>query len=141
MTFRLNAPDLVITRFCWSELGVFGEMYVAGQRIYTVERPWLGNQRSVSCIPLGFYECRPQHYNRGGYDAIEICDVPDRTHILFHRANTPSDLAGCVGVASRLGCLNNTWAALDSKPAFALLMRHFNRRFLLEIRAYAPVPA
>lgn len=139
MTFHLSPPDLVLTRFCWSELGVFGELYVDGQRLYTVERPWLGNQRSVSCIPLGFYDCQPRRYHRGGYDAVEVCNVPDRTHILFHRANTASDLAGCIGVASRLGCLENTWAALGSRPAFELFMRHFNRPFVLEIRSYQPV--
>ena len=30
----------------------------------------------------------------------EIYEVPDRTVILFHTANTASDLHGCVGVGS-----------------------------------------
>lgn len=129
---------LILTRFAWSDFGCFGEIYVDGQRLYTVERPWLGNQKAVSCIPLGVYTCRPRRYMRGGYDAVEVCDVPDRTHILFHKANSMHDLAGCLGVVSRLGTLKGIWAGLDSATAFALFMTHFNREFQLDIRQYQP---
>lgn len=29
--------------------------------------------------------------------AVEVCDVPGRTTILFHRANHPRELLGCIG--------------------------------------------
>lgn len=131
--------DLRLTRFAYTDMGVFGEITVDGQKLYTVERPWLGNAPSVSCIPLGKYVCRPRRYNRGGYDAVEVCDVPGRTHILWHKGNTMHDLAGCIAVTSRLGTLKGIWAGLDSATAFALFMEHYGRReFALEIVQYQP---
>lgn len=136
--FSQAAPDLTLTRFAYTPFGVFGEIYVDGQQLFTVERPWLDNRRSVSCIPAGIYSCRPRRYAKGGYDAVEVCSVPDRTHILFHRGNRAHDSAGCILVTSRLGCLDGIWAGLASKQAFALFMEHYNREFELSIRVYEP---
>lgn len=112
-------------------------MTVDGAVLYTVERPWLDNQAMVSCIPEGAYNCRPRRYFRGGYDAVHIRNVPGRTHILFHRANVPSDLAGCIGVGSRLGVLNGQWAVLQSRAAFAWFMDVWGRApFKLSIAGY-----
>ena len=131
--------DLTITRFCWSDFGVFGEMMVADQRLYTVERPWLNNQPRISCIPAGEYYCRPRRFNRGGYDAVEVVDVPDRSHILFHRANLATQLAGCIGVNSYLGCLSNQWSGLGSRDAFEIFMGEYGgHNFQLRIVNYAP---
>jgi hypothetical protein len=127
--------DLRIDRFCSAPDGVFGVMEIDGVLLYTVERPWLGNRRLVSCVPAGVYECRPRPFYRGGYDAIEVRDVPGRTHILFHKANLPEQLGGCIAPASRLGCLHDKWAGLESGAAFQLLMLHYGQReFDLEIR-------
>jgi len=32
---------------------------------------------------------------------VQIMDVPDRTFILFHTANFPYDVEGCIGVGDR----------------------------------------
>jgi hypothetical protein len=142
MNLSIEDADLFIDRFCYSEIGVFGEMLIDGQRIYTVEKPWRGNQPSVSCIPTGAYTCKPRRYNRGGYDAIEICDVPDRTHILFHKANVASQLAGCIAPGYRLGCLHGAWAVLNSAQAFKLLMEQYGglefRLGIRDIRGHEP---
>jgi hypothetical protein len=34
---------------------------------------------------------------RFGPDTWQVQDVPDRTHILFHVANTSADVVGCIG--------------------------------------------
>lgn len=132
-------PELEIVRFAYSDMGVFGSLFVDGQRLVSIERPWLNNQVSVSCIPEGTYRCVPRRYNRGGYDAVEVTDVPNRTHILFHKANTMHDLAGCIGVASRIGVLNRMWAGLDSKTAFGIFMDVYgDDEFDLTITRYVP---
>ena len=65
--------------------------------------------------------------------------MPDRSHIRFHIGNTMHDLAGCIAIASRLGCLNEIWAGLDSKTAFAVFMNAFGgKRFRLDIGCYVP---
>lgn len=132
--------NLEISRFAYTSMGTFGEMYVRGERMVTVERPWLDNRPSVSCIPEGVYFCRPRFYNRGGYQAVEILDVPHRSHILFHRGNTMHDSAGCVLVTSREGVVNGLWAGVSSAPAFARFMEEYGAldSFRLTIRGFRP---
>ena len=131
--------DLALTRFCYSPLGTFGEMTMPdGIKLYTVERPWFDNRPSVSCIPPGIYKCAPRRFFRGGYDAIEITSVPNRSHILFHIANVATDVEGCIGVCSKLGALNGVWAGLASKPAFELFMGFYGgKEFSLEITEFS----
>jgi hypothetical protein len=107
-----------------AEFGTFGEYLLNGVRYYTVERPWLDNAPSVSCIPQGTYICKNRKFHRGGYDAIEITNVPGRSHILFHKANLPMELAGCVAPTSTLGVYKKQWAGLNSSHAFRMLMKY-----------------
>ena len=95
----LGATKVLLRRFCNSEFGVFGDLILPdGQVLKTVERPWHDNQPSVSCIPAGIYECAPRPYYRGGYKAVEVKDVLNRSHILFHRGNTMRDVRGCIAI-------------------------------------------
>lgn len=112
----------IIERFCYAEDGTFGVMSVGDITIYTVERPWLNNQPGISCIPCGDYNCAPRHYHRGNYAAIELKEVPCRTHILIHKGNLPKHVQGCVAVGSYTGCLSGQWAVLNSAGAFNQLM-------------------
>ena len=132
-----DASDLlVLRRFCYGppEVGTFGTVEVAGHLLYTVEPSWLDNEVAASCIPEGIYDCKPTRYHRGGYPAIEVVGVPGRSRILFHRANSAKDLAGCIAPGMRLGTLYNSWAVLASAAAFSILMRHYgDRGFRLEI--------
>lgn len=129
--------DLTITRFCWAPKGVYGKLELPdGQVLYTVENPWLDNKPSISCIPEGTYECRPRRYNRGGYEAVEITNVSGRSYILFHVANVPTDVEGCIGVGTDLGWVKGQWAVIASKVAFAEFMKHYNKKFKLKITHY-----
>lgn len=99
-------------------------MDVGGTILYTVERPWLDNLRIVSCIPRGRYVCHSRWFFRGGYEAIEVDEVPGRTHILFHKANSPLEVSGCIGVGAKHGCFRGEWGIPGghSKPGFDRLM-------------------
>lgn len=97
-------------------------MLPSGFRLWTAEQPWAGNAVGRSCIPDGTYRCRPRRYFAGGYDAIEVVDVPGRTNILFHRGNKPSDVRGCIVPGVKTGALAGEWAVLGSAEAFAALM-------------------
>lgn len=131
--------DVKLSRFAYSPLGTFGRLSTPdGITLYTVERPWLNNAPEISCIPEGHYICAPRMFYRGGYQAVEVVNVPNRSHILFHIANTPADVLGCIGVGARLGCINNLWAVLDSKVGFNLFMTHYGGGFNLNITQYAP---
>lgn len=124
-----------IERFCHSESATFGWLTTpSGRRYATVERPWLNNKVGVSCIPVGEYICEPTRFNRGGYDAIKICNVDGRTHIKMHIASLPSSVEGCIGINTRFGILYGQWAGVGSRVAFRSLMQELGgKKFKLLI--------
>jgi len=86
-----------LKRFVKNEEVTLGRLEYAGQEFFTVERPWLNNRPNISCIPDGTYKMVRVDSPRFGEDMWEIADVPDRTHILIHVANNPSNVQGCIG--------------------------------------------
>ena len=84
----------------------------------TLERPWLENKRSISCIPEGFYICERVQSPKFG-DTFEIKDVPGRSHILFHKGNLSDDTHGCVLVGEQYEPLGRENAILASGKAFS----------------------
>lgn len=83
---------------------------------YTLELPWRGNQRNVSCIPAGEYVCRRVDSPRYG-STYEVCDVPGRSHILVHLGNTVNDTQGCILVGLQTGWLYEDRAVMSSRIA------------------------
>lgn len=83
----------------------------------TLERPWEDNEQNVSCIPAGRYVCRRVRSMKFG-NTYEICDVPDRTHVLFHQGNYIADTQGCVLVGEEF---SGTW----DRPFIASSQRGF----------------
>jgi hypothetical protein len=63
----------------------------------TLELPWKNNQRNISCIPSAFYNVVPR-YSEKFKNHLHILDVPNRSWILFHAANWPRDIEGCIAV-------------------------------------------
>lgn len=100
------------------EMGTFGRLSVGEFSCYSIERPWLDNTPRESCIPAGCYLMTKGRYNRGGYDAYEIEDVPRRSLIKIHVANIMTDVLGCIGLGTELGVVSNKWAVLNSRRAF-----------------------
>lgn len=98
-------------------------------KLYTIELPWRDNEKNISCVPEGEYVLRKREsavvrrtsggaYTRGW----EVCDVPDRTHIMIHVGNTVDDIEGCIAVGTRVGYLGKNMAVLNSRAAFSKLM-------------------
>ncbi|MAO23839.1 MAG: hypothetical protein Unbinned3818contig1000_29 [Prokaryotic dsDNA virus sp.] len=108
---------VILERFAYSPMGAFGVLTVDDFKCYTVERPWLDNKARESCIPEGSYRMQLGMYNRGGYPAYEIMDVPDRSLIKMHIANNIDDILGCIGFGLELGCVDKKWAVTNSKRA------------------------
>lgn len=71
----------------------------SGAKINTLELPWLENISDQSCIPYGVYHCKKVRSPHHG-DTFEICNVPNRDHILFHRGNKLKDTLGCILLGS-----------------------------------------
>ena len=87
--------EVLVERFCYHPEGTLGVMTVGGEEFYTVERPWEENLPRISCIPEGTYEMKRRKSPKFGW-CWEVKDVPNRTYILFHSANFPDELQGCI---------------------------------------------
>lgn len=116
------------------EWATLGRLFVAGVYLCrTLERPWLNNQRSVSCIPTGTYHGAIQHSPRFQRDLPELLDVPGRSQILFHAGNTPEDTEGCILVG--LERAEHEPRIMQSRAALAKLMDALDgESFVLEVK-------
>ena len=86
--------------------GTFGVL-VNGENAFalTLEQPWRENETDISCIPAGRYLCRRVDSPHFG-NTFEITEVPERSHVLFHKGNTLADTKGCVMVGEKF---DGTW--------------------------------
>lgn len=110
-------------------MGTFGRLTLGVQSWFTVERPWLDNAPSVSCIPSGLYPLvLGMFYSGDGvggrpdYPAYELQHVPGRALIKIHRANVASQVKGCIALGKDLGCDGGKWGVLRSADAYAEFM-------------------
>jgi len=63
---------------------------------YTIELPWLENQRRISCIPEGKYVLQKRFSPKFKWH-IHLQNVPGRDFILIHPANDATkELLGCI---------------------------------------------
>ncbi len=87
---------LVLNRTYFPE-GTQGVLEWNGTLIcYTIELPWLGNQRRISCIPEGEYILRKRFSPKFKWHFL-LMDVPGRDLILIHPANDAKlELLGCI---------------------------------------------
>lgn len=64
---------------------------------FTLEEPWLNNERNISCIPTGAYDCTWIHRPKFLLSPIvSVQGVPGRSHIQIHPGNTLNDIEGCI---------------------------------------------
>ena len=123
---------VTLVRFAYTPTGTFGHLSVGAATWVTVERPWKGNRAFLSCIPIGEYELRLTMFRRNtpdvsdDYPAYQVMDVPDRTYIKLHVANTMLDVAGCIGTGMNLGYIKGLWAVTSSKVAYDQFMLAMN---------------
>ncbi len=122
-----------LERFAYLDNGTLGRMWAGDWNCYTIERPWLDNRPNVSCIPEGDYTCQPFSGNRFK-DVVQIMDVPDRTFILFHVANFPHDVEGCIGVGNSFVSDALEPAVYNSKDTLAEFFDVVGKEFYLTIK-------
>lgn len=107
-----------------------GRLSVGGFQCFTLELPWLENQRGISCIPKGKYKAFRRYSPKNGA-VIEFAAVPDRSNIQIHAGNYTRQIEGCVLVGSSIAFLDgdtvpdvaNSKATLDK--LLALLPNEF----------------
>ncbi len=91
---------------------------------YTIELPWLNNQRQISCIPEGSYELVKRYSPKFGWH-LHLQGVKGRDMILIHPANNAIiELRGCIAPVS----VHTAWGmGLASRRAMQILMEDFER--------------
>ena len=87
---------------------------------FTLENPWLDNQRNISCIPTGKYTVTTYVSKRYGL-CFQVLNVPGRSGILFHSGNTSEHTKGCILPGIDVGHLKGKRAVLSSKIAMGEL--------------------
>lgn len=117
---RLPSPDPDAPTLGWLEF--------EHSKYATLELPWKGNARNISCITPGTYRLKPRSYGRyrdayfkrwGFVNSIEVADVPGRGDILIHTGNLPRHTRGCILVGMRhVGNM-----VVDSREAYTHLYR------------------
>lgn len=83
-----------------------GELSYNGFTCKTLERPWLNNQRNVSCIPKGEYKMKYTFSPKFMKFTYELLKVPNRSGIRIHSANYWFDLNGCIALGTGFTDLN-----------------------------------
>lgn len=96
-----------------------------GTEYSTLERPWLNNERSVSCIPAGHYKFKRDTHGR--FQWFKVLDVPNRSNIEMHLGTKPSHSEGCILLS---------FECLTSMRDF--FFNDLNLTYVLEIRDYEP---
>lgn len=109
-------------------IATFGMLYdPLGQFICrTVEREWLNNEPSISCIPESIYDMVFLESPSKGMcihlisdnASVTVAGPSVRTHCLFHSANWAKELQGCIAPGLKL---NDSWGVQDSVAALAKL--------------------
>jgi hypothetical protein len=127
-----------LQRFAYLDSGTLGKLTVGPWSCYTVERPWLDNTPSQSCILEGQYKCEPFSGSRF-QDVVQIMDVPDRTFILIHAANYPRDVEGCIGLGDRFVSDALEPAVYNSKKTLAAFFDVAGYEFDLTIQGVRAV--
>lgn len=90
---------LTLKRFYQNEHGTLGELMIGDLPLFIVERPWFDNKPYKSCVPAGTYQVVKRdgsNKNLKYPDAWEIKVGAPRWGIVFHVANYPDELAGCL---------------------------------------------
>ena len=109
----------------------------SGRVLHTMERPWLNNAASVSCVPEGQYLVKwlPRSAS-GRYRRVwHVQDVPGRVGILFHTGNIVEHSLGCILPGMRRGSLVGQPAVLSSATALNEMRAELEGQdFILVIR-------
>ncbi|GJM64903.1 DUF5675 family protein [Persicobacter diffluens] len=116
-----------------------------GYTFFTIEPPWRGNQRQISCIPPGEYQCKIRYSRRFGW-CYHLTDVEGRSWILTHSGNVAgatdrgfkSHSLGCILFGEKRGRLWGQLAVLNSKKAMRNFMQLLDRNTFI-LRIHSPI--
>lgn len=105
---------------------------------YTVELPWLNNQKQVSCVPEGEYVLQ-QRFSLKFQWHLHLMNVPGRDLILIHPANDArKELRGCIAPVTQhtgIGKGNSSRKALEKLKALVYAALERNEEVKISIQS------
>jgi hypothetical protein len=112
-----------LCRVWLDEKQTLGEITCGDVSVFSLELPWLNNQRRISCIPDGTYICKLENHHKFGW-CYRLFNVPNRDGILIHPLTNYKQSLGCIGPALSQSDLNNDGLLdnVSSKKAMAKLV-------------------
>lgn len=140
MVNKLYKPTIKIIRFKKGFKSIIGKLYIDDKFFcFTLEREWLNNQRSISCIPAGKYSCKP--YSSDKYlNVTQVTNVLNRDKILIHAGNYYFDIEGCILLGDRfdetetmIDGAKDSLVVWNSKKTLKKFFAKVGREFELEI--------
>jgi len=121
-TDREALPTVTIFRIRRSNHGSQGILCLGPFNCFSLELPWRGNRRNISCIPPGSYDVQIRISPRYGR-IYWVMKVAGRKYILMHSGNWAGDLKkglkthtnGCILMGKYRGWLQGQRAVLASR--------------------------
>lgn len=105
---------------------------------YTIELPWLGNQKRISCIPEGEYVLQKRFSPKFQWH-LHLRNVPGRDSILIHPANDAKmELLGCIApvtLYTGIGKGSSSRKALDKLKAIVYAALAYNEEVNIRIQS------
>ena len=122
-----------IFRLRRSDQGTEGLLVSGDFHCRTLELPWRGNRRQISCIPPGTYNVEIRLSNKYGR-IYWIRNVPNRSYILIHSGNFAGDTSkgykthvmGCILLGKKSGYLGGQVAVLNSRITVRAFMEYMD---------------
>ncbi|WP_209550180.1 DUF5675 family protein [Flavobacterium sp. CG_23.5] len=104
---------------------------------YTIELPWLGNQKRISCIPEGEYLLQKRFSPKFQWH-LHLRNVPGRDLILIHPANdAKTELLGCIATVTLhtgIGKGSSSRKALEKLKAIVYKAMTYNEEVKIRIQ-------
>ena len=129
---------LVLNRTYFSE-GTQGVLEWNGTIVcYTIELPWLGNQKRISCIPEGEYVLQRRFSPKFQWH-LQLKNVPGRDLILIHPANDAKmELLGCIAPVTQhtgIGKGSSSRKAIEKLKALVYKVMTSNEEVKIKIQS------
>jgi hypothetical protein len=129
---------LVLNRTYFSE-GTQGVLEWNGTIVcYTIELPWLGNQKRISCIPEGEYVLQRRFSPKFQWH-LHLKNVPGRDLILIHPANDAKmELLGCIAPVTQhtgIGKGSSSRKAIEKLKALVYKVMTYNEEVKIKIQS------
>ena len=116
--------EIKLERIKYRKKSTIGILSVEGFECFTLELPWLNNQKNISCIPTGIYKWKKRFSPGKQYQVIELKDVPNRKYIQIHLGNYTRQIEGCILPGLGLKDIDNDgiFDVTQSEKAFNKIM-------------------